>query len=94
MILATHALGCGVGGETETSLIESVSDGCSTDDDYASCTTGDDKPGYCVPQRGCSESCDDVSTICWNFTYVWTDGFDHDPLCYCADDEWLAPSQR
>ena len=65
-----------------------VEDACFASADFARCTTGDGKAGYCVPDAGCVEACTEVSDVCWNYTYVWPHDptMQRDPICWCDDD--------
>ena len=73
-----------------------VIDACFTSGEFAACTTGAGKAGYCVPDAGCVEACTQISHVCWNYTYVWPNDpqMQGDPICWCSDDSALAPSQR
>jgi len=73
-----------------------VDDPCFASADFAACTTGAGKAGYCVPKTGCVEACAAVSDVCWTYTYVWPNDpeMQRDPICWCSDDSALAPSQR
>jgi hypothetical protein len=75
---------------------DAVRETCEPSDDYAACTTDAGKAGYCAPDAGCVEACTAVSAVCWNYTYAWPHDPDmeRDPICWCTDDNTLAPSQR
>ena len=87
------------GGGSDAGVPDSGSDGdtalvvCSEPaNDYRACVTGDAKAGWCVPDTGCIESCAEVSAFCWTFSYAWPNDpeMQHDPICWCTDDEWPA----